>query len=405
VSAWTSLVAAVIEAWQELRIHRTRVLLSLIGVAVAVCSITAVVALTGIAEEANSESSEANQGQPANLNISISSQGPTQPTYAELEPAFQMITKRYGIRYASAHQQTQLDAQFADGAQTINANLVDPAFAVMHVVSLSQGRWLDAADENRLAPAVVVNPTVYAALGSPDLRTHPVIHLIGSPNTVGVVVGVVRGRADPFDLEIYLLPSAYDRIGSQSQEDGNSAVEELWVPPKIAKPLATLVTQDLTQYFDGRYDVNVSRQDYLAYQQGDPLLLIKLVVGGIAVLILLLGALGLLNISLVTVRYRVREIGIRRSFGATARRVFFSVMMESVVATVAAGAIGVIAAILLIENPITQGFIAQGVVIPPAFPFDAAVIGIVSSTVVGALAGLLPALVAVRVKVIDAIRF
>ncbi len=48
MSAWTSVVAAIIEAWQELRIHRTRVLLSLIGVAVAVCSITAVVALSGI---------------------------------------------------------------------------------------------------------------------------------------------------------------------------------------------------------------------------------------------------------------------------------------------------------------------------------------------------------------------
>jgi putative ABC transport system permease protein len=123
------------------------------------------------------------------------------------------------------------------------------------------------------------------------------------------------------------------------------------------------------------------------------------------VLILLLGALGLFNISMVTVRYRVREIGIRRSFGATATRVFFSVMMESVVATVAAGAIGVIVAILLIENPISQGYIARGVANVPAFPFSAAVIGIVSSTVVGALAGLLPALVAVRVKVIDAIRF
>ena len=90
MNAWTSIVAAVIEAWQELRIHRTRVLLSLIGVAVAVCSLTAVVALTGIAEEANTESIEASEGQPANLNISISSQGDTQPTYAELQPGFSM---------------------------------------------------------------------------------------------------------------------------------------------------------------------------------------------------------------------------------------------------------------------------------------------------------------------------
>ena len=42
---------------------------------------------------------------------------------------------------------------------------------------------------------------------------------------------------------------------------------------------------------------------------------------------------------------------------------------------------------------------------PPPFPVEAAVFGLVSATVVGALAGLLPALVAVRVKVIDAIRY
>jgi len=405
VSAWTGVVAAVIEAWQELRIHRTRVLLSLIGVAVAVCSITSVVALTGIAEESNTESIEASQGQPANINISVSSQGSVQPTYAELQPGFDMITRRYGIRYSTANEQTQLDAQFADGAQSLDVTLVDPAYAVMHVVSLSQGRWLDAADANLLAPAVVVNATTYASLGSPNLATHPVIHLLGSPNTVGVVVGVIRGQYNPDSWAVYMLPSAYERIAGSSQQNQNSPVEELWVPPKIAKPLTSLVRADLNQYFDGKWEFDVNREDYLAFQHGDPLLLIKLVVGGIAVLILLLGALGLVNISLVTVRYRVREIGIRRSFGATASRVFFSVMMESVVATVAAGAIGVIAAILLIENPISQGFIARDVVTVPAFPFGAAVIGIVSSTVVGALAGLLPALVAIRVKVIDAIRF
>jgi putative ABC transport system permease protein len=315
-----------------------------------------------------------------------------------------MITRRYGIKYASAHGDGPMDAQFVDGAESIDVGLVDAAYGQMHVVSLSQGRWLDAADANRLAPAVVVNEAVYERLGLPDLATHPVIHLLGSPHSVAIVVGVVRGQSDGY-LQMFMIPSAYERVASASQQNENPPVEELWVPPRIAKPLTSLVRSDLTQYFDGKYEVDVNRQDYLAHQQGDPLFLVKLVVGGIAVLILLLGALGLFNISMVTVRYRVREIGIRRSFGATAARVFFSVMMESVVATVAAGAIGVIVAILLIENPISQGYIARGVANVPPFPFSAAVIGIVSSTVVGALAGLLPALVAVRVKVIDAIRF
>jgi putative ABC transport system permease protein len=53
-----------------------------------------------------------------------------------------------------------------------------------------------------------------------------------------------------------------------------------------------------------------------------------------------------------------------------------------------------------------QGFIAQGAVDDlPAFPITAALIGLGSATAIGAVAGVLPALVAVRVKVIDAIRY
>jgi putative ABC transport system permease protein len=107
-----------------------------------------------------------------------------------------------------------------------------------------------------------------------------------------------------------------------------------------------------------------------------------------------------------TLKQRIREIGIRRSFGATANRVFFPVMMESVVATVVAGVVGVIVAVLIVKNPIVEGFIGQGTVSEfPPFPVEAAVLGLVLATVVRALAGLLPALLAVRVKVIDAIRY
>lgn len=49
-----------------------------------------------------------------------------------------------------------------------------------------------------------------------------------------------------------------------------------------------------------------------------------------------LDALGLVNISMVTVRQGIHEIGVRRSFGVTSRRIFFSIMLESVVATVVA---------------------------------------------------------------------
>ncbi|MGO7983693.1 hypothetical protein ACC691_38270, partial [Rhizobium johnstonii] len=87
-------------------------------------------------------------------------------------------------------------------------------------------------------------------------------------------------------------------------------------------------------------------------------------------------------------------------------RIFFAVMLESIVGTVVAGFAGVGAAILIVTAPFVRDFIGQGMVTDfPPFPVEAAVIGLAAATAVGAIAGLLPALVAVRVKVIDAIRY
>ena len=130
------------------------------------------------------------------------------------------------------------------------------------------------------------------------------------------------------------------------------------------------------------------------------------VVTGSGVFVMILGALSLVNISLVTVRQRIHEIGVRRSFGATSRRIFFSIMLESVVATVVAGVVGVgIAIVALRWVPLSAVF--NGLPMPsnPPFPMLAAVIGLLAATAVGALSGIIPAIVAVRIRPIDAIRY
>nr|WP_255525951.1 ABC transporter permease [Frigoribacterium sp. CG_9.8] len=172
----------------------------------------------------------------------------------------------------------------------------------------------------------------------------------------------------------------------------------------MATKLTARLASELAAAAPSGVQVQVNRQDYAAYG-GDPLAAFKIAVGAVAGLVLFLGALGLVNISLVTVRQRIREIGIRRSFGATAGRVFFAVMMESVVATVAAGVVGVGVAVAIVENPWVQEQLSQGITDLPSFPIGAALFGLAAATVVGALAGLLPAIAAVRFTVIDAIRY
>lgn len=406
-NAVTALWGAILEAWQEVRIHRTRVLLSLIGVGVAVCALSSVVGLANIAEQSMRENSERFGGRPALIAVYPSGGDGAAPSQERVDAAWDATLARHDIRYASKVISGSMRVQFRDGVTEVMTQAVDGPYATMHRTVVKQGRWFTQADAEMLAPAVIVNDAFWKRLGSPDLAAHPTATVrSGEQKITVVVIGVVRTPESPDDATAIVLAGAADRLlGSGDPMFGSSLALEAWVPPDSAEQLIDAITSEFDQQL-GSGAVSVSRNDYLAYQDSDPLLFFKLLVGGIAVLILLLGALGLVNIAMVTVRHRIREIGVRRSFGATGARVFFAVMMESVVATVVAGAAGVALSVLIVKSPWVEELIGRGLVAdPPPFPVEAAVLGLVAATVVGALAGLLPALVAVRVKVIDAIRY
>lgn len=394
---------AILEAWQELRIHRTRVLLSLIGVGVAVCALSSVVGLANIAEQSLRENNERYGGRPALISIYP---GESTVSAERRDAVWAGIVQRHAIEYTSQVQGGNLRVQFRDGAVDVPTQAVDQPYAAMHRTIVKEGRWFTAADVENLAPSIIVNEDFWARLGSPSLASHPTATVLrGERSVTAVVVGVVRTpEMAEQPSAIVLGAGAPALLGSDPQMYGQPTLEA-WVPPELGDPLVAAITSEFEQAL-GKGAVSVNRSDYQASQSGDPLLFLKLLVGGIAGLILLLGALGLVNIAMVTVRGRIREIGIRRSVGATSARVFFAVMMESVVATSVAGAAGVGLAILIVKSPWVEELVGRGMVAdPPPFPAEAAVLGLVAATAVGAIAGLLPALVAVRVKVIDAIRY
>jgi putative ABC transport system permease protein len=399
-------IAAIVEAWSELKINRTRVMLSLIGVAVAVCAITVVVGAGGLVTQVQTEANERGSGRPAMISLSAYDQTAGVQAPAEvMEPAFEQIVDRYQVTYSSRSAYLQQRAQLPTGVQDIYGSAVDPDYGTMHRVQLVEGRWFTDADVGRLAPSIVVNQALWRSLGSPDLATHPTLELEAEIPLTGVIIGITPSSVDYTSPEAFILFDTWKQLTPPEVQEQNGASYELWVPPEMADQLVSVLQRDLPGDVGEQYLAYVNRNDYLAYADGDPLFALKAVIGGVAGLVLLLGALGLVNISLVTVRQRIREIGIRRSFGATAGRVFFSVMMESIVATVAAGVIGVAVAVFIVQNPWVQDKLANGVIDLPPFPIEAALFGLAASAVVGALAGLLPALVAVRVKVIDAIRY
>jgi putative ABC transport system permease protein len=406
IGRWvTGFAAATVEAWQELRIHRLRVLLSLVGVAIAVASITGTVAGATIGKQVLVESYE-RDGRPARIVVYgydeyTGNQIPTQV----MRPAFEKVTADFDITYAAMQMSAGgLKVSHAGRRMDLNVSAVDPDYAPIHRVVVPEGRWLNAADADNLSPTVVVGPSIVKKLGLTGTPLPFTVDLADKDKTVtATVVGIAARGGDKRVGHVYMLPAAYEKWFGSAGEYMDVSYE-MWVPVEGADELAREVGRAMRAEVPGRR-FDAQRQDYLAWGAEDPLGPMKWIVIGISAIILLLGALSLLNIALVTIQQRIREIGVRRSFGATTGRVFFSVMMESVVATAVAGVVGVMLAVAALSNPWTEKLLLREVDDVPPFPLSAALLGIAVSVGVGVLAGVLPALIAARVKIIDAIRF
>jgi putative ABC transport system permease protein len=402
----TGVLGTLAEAWGEVRVHKARVLLSLVGVFLAVLAMTTVTALGEMAAQVQQEQAEASGGRTAT--ISVQAYDPMTGTVPQEEwtAGVDALLARYGMPEEAVATTAYGQALYRlpGGTQTIDTIRVSPSYGPLHRIQPVEGRWFRAGDRQSMSPALVVNEDFLDLLGVPDLTGHPTVVIGGPQPVLATVVGVVRWNKG--------YPSAY-RIDS-SAGDGSAAAGpsqywsppslELWVPSAQADAVTTAVQTDLARLMPG-VQVQANRMDPENLES--TIAKLRLAVRAAGLVVLALGGLGVLNIGLVTVRQRIREIGVRRSFGATSGRVFSAVVLESVVATALAGLAAVALSVAVVRNLPLERWLAGGIPLAdaPGFPVSAAVEGLVAATAVGALAGLVPALIAVRVKVIDAIRF
>ncbi len=119
---------------------------------------------------------------------------------------------------------------------------------------------------------------------------------------------------------------------------------------------------------------------------------------------LLAGVIGVSNIMMVSVKERTTEIGIRRAIGATPRQILGQIISESTVLTLVAGMMGIVFSVLIlygVELAMTQDGILKA---PFQVPFATAVLAASLLTVLGVVAGLMPATRAMQIKPVDAMR-
>jgi putative ABC transport system permease protein len=318
-----------------------------------------------------------------------------------LRQAADPVLEEFSITRTTVLSQTQVLVTGEYGDEWADTLLIEPDHGTIFSTELVAGRWFAPGDEQNLAPAAVVNENVLEDQGLTASDLPASIELAateGAAPLTATVIGVTPGNQWEM-REVRLLAGA-PAATALAQEPQQFSLQA-WVPEEIADDLAQQVSSRLSTTTGGTW--SGYRSDAFAFGD-DPLGVLRTILLAIAGLILFLGVMGLLNIALVTVQQRVREIGIRRSFGATGARVFFSVMMESVVATSLAGVVGIAVSVLILRTPAVMAILTDGMAATPAFPVSAALVGFAVSVGAGALAGLLPAIVATRARIVDAIR-
>jgi putative ABC transport system permease protein len=282
----------------------------------------------------------------------------------------------------------------------ISTVAVEPQYSAVRAVTAARGRFIAAEDLEEWRPVCAIGAeTAQKVFGSAD-------PLGGDLAVNGVrltVVGVLakKGRAidGNYDDRIYLpLTTAQKRmLGSdlvgviyaqaRQPEETEAAMDQIWA--------------ELMRRHDNRPDFTVDSQSHILETLGRIMLALSGLLAGIAGLALLVGGIGIMNIMLVSVTERTREIGIRKSVGAKQRDILLQFLTEAMTLSGMGGLLGV-----------TFGYGGAAVIaavaketLPAAVPLWAAAVALGFSCGVGLVAGVYPAFRAARLDPIQALRY
>ncbi|MGQ9524090.1 MAG: ABC transporter permease [Armatimonadota bacterium] len=246
------------------------------------------------------------------------------------------------IKRASPEISVPSKVVYAGRDMDVQVKGVVPEYLETRSVKVAMGRFINQRDVDTWSKAVVIGHEVYVKLFQSrgyeplgaDIKIGPVS---------GTIVGVLerKGRAfdEDYDKAVYVpLTSAHKRVfGSRWV----GVIFAQAVTPEKAEEACDQVWRVLMRRHGNRPDFVVDTQLRLMQTVGRILGVLALVLGGIAGLSLLVGGIGIMNIMLVSVTERTREIGIRMAVGAKRKHILLQFLTESATLSSTGGAVGI----------------------------------------------------------------
>lgn len=404
-----NLMQAVIEAFQSLKANKLRSSLTILGIFIGVAAVIAMLSVGQGAQD--SITGEINS---IGSNLIFISPGSDSDAVRNPRPLsnrdVQALRDTYSapsIKEVAPMVQANLTVSRAGETLVTGISGVTPQYMTVRSYSVQEGQYLSLENEESHASVAVIGTDIADTLfGKTSGVVGETLLIQGNPfRIIGVLESKGGGMTGSQDREIHIPMSTAQARLMTDQKNRVSTIS-------ISATSADTVDQaeeEIKQILRLRHNIYVdddftitSQKDIIEVSQSITNILI-IFLGGVAGISLLVGGIGIMNIMMVSVTERTREIGLRKALGARKRDILFQFLTESSLLSLVGGILGVLVGWLLAS---LIGWIAalSGTSIIPTVKTEYILLATLFSAAVGLFFGIYPANRAANLEPVEALR-
>lgn len=407
-----SLAQIIIESLESLNSNKLRSGLTILGIVIGVA---AVIAMLAIGQGAQDSITGEISGIGTNLLFVFS--GNDEANLRNVRPLTMADADALGDRFAASSVEAVAaviqsgDVRVASSTEQTSATVtgVTPSYESVRNYVVSEGSFITEEQNLGRASVVLLGPELAEKLfDRSEGLVGETVRIEGQPFRVIGVLQSRGGGAFGSEDNVALIPmsTARARIIRRSGD----RVDVIFVQATTAESVPQ-ATEEIAQILRTRHRTEVGADDFTVLSQQDFLQVAASItgvfttfLGGIAAISLLVGGIGIMNIMLVSVAERTREIGLRKALGARRKDILVQFLTESSLLSLIGGLVGIVLG-WLIAAAVGQFAAASGTPFTPSISLNAVLLATLFSAAVGLFFGIYPANRAAALEPVEALRY